>query len=99
MNSDGKGSVIFWQQLSRNDFLQITDECIPRRFVGISCLQAENNSHVAVGNTETGVVLTNNDDLAVVHVIGGWDFKCRFNKIFAKVIDGGDACGTFTLCA
>lgn len=51
-----KKRVIFRQQLSRNDFLQITDECIPHRFVGISRLQAENNSDVAVGDTKAGVV-------------------------------------------
>ena len=71
MDGDCKGGVIFRQQLSRNDFLQITDECIPHRFVGISRLQAENNSDVAVGDTKAGVVLTNNDDLAVVHVVCG----------------------------
>ena len=56
MDGDCKGGVIFRQQLSRNDFLQITDECIPHRFVGISRLQAENNSDVAVGDTKAGVV-------------------------------------------
>ena len=99
MDGDCKGGVIFRQQLSRNDFLQITDECIPHRFVGISRLQAENNSDVAVGDTKAGVVLTNNDDLAVVHVVCGWNYESRFNKIFAIIIDGIDAGRTFTLCA